>query len=109
MPVVGISLGMERERQQNDSLVNGYPRPPRGSDGTPRSGPAEAAVRISWVVEGAEEELGKVDEEEDDGQGGEAEVDAEEGEEDWRTSRRALLFFPLIRASGKNATRAGGG
>ena len=28
LPLVGVSIVMERERQQNDSLVNGYHSPP---------------------------------------------------------------------------------
>ena len=29
LPLAGVSIVMERERQQNGSLVRGYPHPPR--------------------------------------------------------------------------------
>ena len=32
LPVAGVSIVMERERQQNDSLVDGYPGPPAERD-----------------------------------------------------------------------------
>ena len=35
LPLLGVSIGMERERQQNDSLANGYPG---------RFGPAESPL-----------------------------------------------------------------
>ena len=59
--LAGVSTGMERERQQHDSLVNGYPhqqparlpqlpRPPGGGPARPRQ-PADRTTRGDEVIQ----------------------------------------------------------